>query len=70
MLDAKLVWVFDENTCVFERASFSAVADSFAAVWRDVTGDFWARVDEKTRRWQDGDTLFLAGLRFDLDDLQ
>jgi hypothetical protein len=70
MLDAKLVWVFDENRCVFQRASLCAATDSFVAIWRDVAGDLWVRVDEQVQRWQDGDTLFLAGLRFDFDDLQ
>ena len=70
MCDAKRVWIFDENRCVFERASFGAVADSFASAWRDATGDFWAKIDEKKWRWQDGDYLFISGVRFNLDDLQ
>ncbi|QKJ68252.1 hypothetical protein HQN60_15680 (plasmid) [Deefgea piscis] len=70
MLEARIAWTFDENTCLFERASFGAVADSFAAAWRDASGDFWAQIDEKKRRWQEGDSLFISGVCFYLDDLQ
>ena len=70
MSEAKIFWVFNENTCVFQRATLGAVANSFAAVWRDAAGDFWARIDEKTRRWQDGDIMVISGVEFCIEQFR